>query len=318
MNFVSILALIVSSTLVYSAPLIFTALGGVYSENSGIVNIGLEGIMTIGAFSSIVFNLTFASSLGKATPWIGALVGGIAGLIFSLLHAVATINFRADHIISGTVLNLMAPPLGVFLIKAIYNKGQTQNISANFGYFSFPGLANIPVIGPIFFKNTSAPAWCAIILAIFLWWVLYKTRFGLRLRSTGENPQAADTLGINVYKMRYIGVLISGFLGGIGGAVFAEAISGNFSVTTIVGQGFMALAAVIFGKWNPIGAMLASLFFGFAQSLSIIGNQLPGISHIPSVYMQIAPYVITILVLVLFFGKSVAPAADGVNYIKSK
>lgn len=318
MNFVSILALIISSTLVYSAPLVFTALGGVYSENSGIVNIGLEGIMTIGAFSSIVFNLTFAATFGKLTPWLGALVGGIAGLIFSLLHAVATINFRADHIISGTVLNLMAPPLCVFLIKAIYNKGQTQNISANFGYFTFPGLANIPVLGPIFFKNTSAPAWCSIILAILLWWVLYKTRFGLRLRSSGENPQAADTLGINVYKMRYAGVLISGFLGGIGGAVFAEAISGNFSVTTIVGQGFMALAAVIFGKWNPIGAMLASLFFGFAQSLSIIGNQLPGISHIPSVYMQIAPYVITILVLVLFFGKSVAPAADGVNYIKSK
>ena len=272
----------------------------------------------MGAFASIVFNLTFASTLGKATPWIGALVGGIVGLIFSLLHAVATINFHADHVISGTVLNIMAPPLAVFLIKAIYDKGQTANITANFGYFTFPGLSNIPVIGPIFFKNTSAPAWIAIIVSIFLWWLLYKTRFGLRLRSCGENPQAADTMGINVYKMRYIGVLISGFMAGIGGAVFAEAISGNFSVSTIVGQGFMALAAVIFGKWNPIGAMWSSLFFGFAQSLSIIGTQLPVISKIPSVYMQIAPYVITIVVLVLFFGKSLAPAADGVNYIKSK
>lgn len=318
MNFITIMALIVSSTLVYSAPLILTSLGGVYSENSGIVNIGLEGIMTIGAFAAIVFNLSFASSLGGLTPWVGALVGGIAGLIFSLLHAVATINFHADHIISGTVLNIMAPPLGVFLVKAIYDKGQTENITANFGYFSFPGLSNIPVIGPIFFKNTSAPAWIAIILAIFMWWLLYKTRFGLRLRSCGENPQAADTMGINVYKMRYIGVLTSGFMGGLGGAIFAEAISGNFSVSTIVGQGFMALAAVIFGKWNPIGAMLSSLFFGFAQSLSIIGNQLPVISNIPSVYMQIAPYVLTIIVLVLFLGKSVAPAADGINYIKSK
>lgn len=318
MNLVSILALIVSSTFVYSAPLIFTALGGVYSENSGITNIGLEGIMTMGAFSAIVFNLTFASTFGKATPWLGLFVGGIVGLLFSLLHAVATINFHADHIISGTVLNLMAPPLGVFLIKAIYDKGQTENITQSFGYFSFPGLANIPVIGPIFFQNTSVPAWLAIIVSILLWWILYKTRFGLRLRSCGENPQAADTLGINVYGMRYAGVLISGFLGGIGGAVFAEAISGNFSVSTIVGQGFMALAAMIFGKWNPLGAMLASLFFGFAQSISIIGNQLPFFSHIPAVYMQIAPYVITILVLVLFFGKSVAPAADGQNYIKSK
>ena len=318
MNFITIMALIVSSTLVYSAPLILTSLGGVYSENSGIVNIGLEGIMTIGAFAAIVFNLTFAPSMGSLTPWVGALIGGIAGLIFSILHAVATINFHADHIISGTVLNIMAPPLGVFLIKALYDKGQTENITANFGYFSFPGLSSIPVIGPIFFKNTSAPAWIAIILAIFMCWLLYKTRFGLRLRSCGENPQAADTMGINVYKMRYIGVLTSGFMGGLGGAIFAEAIAGNFSISTIVGQGFMALAAVIFGKWNPIGAMLSSLFFGFAQSLSIIGNQLPVISNVPAVYMQIAPYVLTIIVLVLFLGKSVAPAADGVNYIKSK
>ena len=318
MNFVTVLALIVSSTLVYSAPLIFTALGGTFSENSGIVNVGLEGIMTMGAFTSIVFNLSFASTFGAATPWLGALLGGIVGIIFSLLHAVATINWRADHVISGTVLNLMAPTLAVFLVKAIYNKGQTENINQNFGYFSFPGLANIPVIGPIFFKNTSAPAWVAIVLSIFLYWVLYKTRFGLRLRSSGENPQAADTLGINVYKMRYAGVLISGFLGGIGGAVFAEAIAGNFSVSTIAGQGFMALAAMIFGRYNPIGAMLSSLFFGFAQSLSIIGDQIPGISSLPSVYLQIAPYVLTIIVLVVFFGKTVGPAADGQNYIKSK
>ncbi|MFV4928035.1 ABC transporter permease [Lactobacillus delbrueckii] len=318
MNFVTVLALIVSSTLVYSAPLIFTALGGTFSENSGIVNVGLEGIMTMGAFTSIVFNLSFASTFGTATPWLGALLGGIVGIIFSLLHAVATVNWRADHVISGTVLNLMAPPLAVFLVKAIYNKGQTENINQNFGYFSFPVLANIPVIGPIFFKNTSAPAWVAIVLSIFLYWVLYKTRFGLRLRSSGENPQAADTLGINVYKMRYAGVLISGFLGGIGGAVFAEAIAGNFSVSTIAGQGFMALAAMIFGRYNPIGAMLSSLFFGFAQSLSIIGDQLPGISSLPSVYLQIAPYVLTIIVLVVFFGKTVGPAADGQNYIKSK
>lgn len=318
MNFVTVLALIVSSTLVYSAPLIFTALGGTFSENSGIVNVGLEGIMTMGAFTSIVFNLSFASTFGAATPWLGALLGGIVGIIFSLLHAVATVNWRADHVISGTVLNLMAPPLAVFLVKAIYNKGQTENINQNFGYFSFPGLANIPVIGPIFFKNTSAPAWVAIILSIFLYRVLYKTRFGLRLRSSGENPQAADTLGINVYKMRYAGVLISGFLGGIGGAVFAEAIAGNFSVSTIAGQGFMALAAMIFGRYNPIGAMLSSLFFGFAQSLSIIGDQIPGISSLPSVYLQIAPYVLTIIVLVVFFGKTVGPAADGQNYIKSK
>lgn len=318
MNLTTILALIVSSTLVYSAPLIYTALGGAFSENGGIVNVGLEGIMVMGAFASIVFNLTFAKNFGAMTPWLGLLVGGIVGLLFSLLHAVATVSFHADHIISGTVLDIMAPPLAVFLVKAIYNKGQTENITANFGYFSIPGLAKLPFIGPIFFKNTSAPAWLAIIIAIISWFILYKTRFGLRLRASGENPQAADTLGVNVYAMRYSGVLISGLLGGIGGAVFAQSISGNFSVSTIVGQGFMALAAMIFGKWNPLGAMAASLFFGFAQSLSIIGSQLPVISSVPAVYLQITPYVITILVLVLFFGSAVAPKADGINYIKSK
>ncbi|MFC6315272.1 ABC transporter permease [Lapidilactobacillus achengensis] len=318
MNWVSIVAIIISSTLVYSTPLIFTALGGTFSERGGIVNVGLEGIMVMGAFSSVVFNLTFAGSLGKATPWIAALVGGVVGVIFSLLHAVATINFRADHIISGTVMNLMAPALGVFLVKAMYAKGQTDNIEQNFGYFSFPGLSKIPVLGPIFFKDTSLMAYVAILVAVFAWWLMFKTKFGLRLRSVGENPQAADTLGINVYGYRYAGVLISGFLGGIGGAVFAQSISGNFSVGTIVGQGFISMAAMIFGKWNPIGAMGAALFFGFAQSLSIIGGQLPGINKIPSVYLLIAPYILTILVLVFFLGKATAPKADGTNYIKSK
>ncbi|WP_125767438.1 ABC transporter permease [Lapidilactobacillus wuchangensis] len=318
MNWVSMLALIVSATLVYSTPLIFTALGGTFSERGGIVNVGLEGIMVMGAFSSVIFNLTFADTFGAATPWLAALVAGIVGVVFSCIHAVATINFRADHIISGTVINLLAPALSVFLVKAIYAKGQTDNIAQNFGYFTFPGLAKIPVLGPIFFKDTSLMAYIAIVVAFIAYWVMFKTKFGLRLRSVGENPQAADTLGINVYRYRYAGVLLSGFLGGIGGAIFAQSIAGNFSVGTIVGQGYISMAAMIFGKWNPIGAMGAALFFGFAQSLSIIGAQLPGISSIPSVYLQIAPYILTIVVLVLFLGKAVAPKADGTNYIKSK
>ena len=318
MDIVSMLSLIVSSTLVFSAPLMYSAIGGTFSEHGGIVNIGLEGIMTMGAFSSIVFNLSFYKQFGIWTPWLGALIGGIVGLIFSLLHACATINFHADHIISGTVLNLMAPAFSVFLVKAIDSKGQTENITENFGYFTFPVLGQIPIVGKIFFRNTSAAAWLAIVIAVISWEIMFKTRFGLRLRACGENPQAADTMGINVYLLRYDGVLLSGFLAGFGGAVFAQSISGNFSVSTIVGQGFMALAAMIFGKWNPLGAMGASLFFGFAQSLSIIGKQLPMIEHLPSVYLQCTPYLMTIIVLVLFFGKSVAPKADGINYIKSK
>lgn len=315
---IAMIASIVTQTLVYATPLILTALGGTFSERSGVVNVGLEGIMVMGAFSSVVFNLTFADVFGVWTPWVAMLVGGVVGLLFSLVHAVATISLRADHIISGTVINLMAPSLAIFLVKVIYGKGQTDNISQNFGYFSFPILADIPVIGPIFFKSTSLPAYFAILISILAWFIIFKTKFGLRLRSVGENPQAADTLGINVYVMRYSGVLISGFLGGMGGAIFAQSISGRYAVTTIAGQGFISMAAMIFGKWNPLGAMGAAIFFGFAQNISIAGSNLPVISSIPAVYLQAAPYVLTIVVLVLFLGKASGPKANGRNYIKSK
>ncbi|GAA3025740.1 ABC transporter permease [Tetragenococcus solitarius] len=318
MSTVSLISLILTSALVYSTPLILTALGGTFSERSGIVNVGLEGIMVMGAFSGIVFNLENAGKFGGWTPWLGILVGGLVGMLFSLLHAAATVSFRADHIISGTVVNLMAPALGVFLIKVWYGKGQTDNIDSNLGYFSFPGLKDIPVIGDIFFKNTFLPAYLAIIIAIISWYIISKTRFGLRLCSVGEHPQAADTLGVNVYFFRYSGVLLSGLLGGMGGAIFAQSISGNFSAGTIVGQGYISLAAMIFGKWNPLGAMGAAIFFGFAQSLSIIGAQLPVISSIPPVLLQIAPYLLTIIVLVLFLGRSSGPQASGKNYVKSK
>lgn len=318
LSLVTILSLLVSSMLIYATPLIFTSIGGVFSERSGTVNVGLEGIMVMGAFSGIVFNLTFAESLGKATPWVAVLVAGFVGLLFSLIHALATINFRADHTVSGTVLNLLAPALAIFLTKALYAKGQTDNIQESFGKFTFPVLSDIPVIGEIFFTNTSILGYLAIAFSFLAWYILYKTRFGLRLRSVGEHPQAADTLGINVYKMRYFGIMISGFLGGVGGALYAQSISVNFAITTILGPGFISLAAMIFGKWNPVGAMLASLFFGLSQSLAVIGSQLPLLSKIPTVYLQIAPYLLTIVVLAAFFGKSVAPKADGVNYIKSK
>lgn len=316
---VNLLALIVSSTLVYSAPLIFTAIGGVFSERSGIVNVGLEGIMVMGAFSSIVFNLTFAETLGSWTPWVGLLMGALSGAAIALIHALATVNLRADHIISGTVVNLAAPALAVFLTRVLFEqRGQTDIIRQSFGYFNFPVLKNIPIIGRIFFQSTSLPAYVGILVAIICWFVLAKTRFGLRIRSVGENPLAADTLGINVYRLKYAGVILSGIFGGIGGAVLSQSISLNFSISTIAGQGFMSMAAMIFGNWNPVGAMLAAIFFGFAQSLSVVGSQIPFIENIDPVYLQIAPYVITIIVLVSFVGKSSGPAANGKTYIKSK
>src|SRR5579875_63309 len=312
MSFMQILMIIVPSTLLWAAPLVFTALGGVFSERSGVINIGLEGLMWVGAFTSIVFNLTFVHVFGNATPWIALLVAMLAGAVFSLLHAVAAITFRADHTVSGVAINLLATGLTLFLVKFIYNKGETDIIQKGFNKIDIPVLKDIPIIGKIFFQNTYWVSFLAIIVAIIAWYIIYKTPFGLRLRSVGEHPMAADTMGINVTKMRYIGVILSGALGGIGGGVYAEAISSNFSHATISGQGFMALAAMIFGKWHPLGAMGAAIFFGFAQSLSIIGSSLPFLKSIPSVYLLIAPYVLTILALTGFIGRAEAPKADGV------
>jgi simple sugar transport system permease protein len=311
-----ILMIVVPSTLLWAAPLVFTALGGVFSERSGVVNIGLEGLMVIGAFSAVVFNITFANTFGAATPWVSLLIAMAAGAIFSCLHAVASITFRADHTVSGVAINLLATGLTLFLVKLIYNKGETDIIKQSFNKIDIPILKDIPVIGKIFFQNTYWTSFVAILVAIVAWYIIFKTPFGLRLRSVGEHPMAADTMGINVTKMRYLGVIISGALGGLGGGVYAESISSNFSHATISGQGFMALAAMIFGKWHPLGAMGAAIFFGFAQSISIIGSSLPFLKTIPDVYLLIAPYVLTILALTGFIGRAEAPKADGVHYIK--
>ncbi|MBC5636026.1 ABC transporter permease [Ornithinibacillus sp. BX22] len=311
-----ILDSIIPTVLFFSAPLIFTALGGVFSERSGVVNIGLEGLMVIGAFTGIVFNLTFADVFGAWTPWISLVAAMIAGAIFSIIHAVASVSFYADQTVSGVAINMLALGLGIYLTKIWYGKGQTDMVAEPFNSTTIPFLSKIPIIGPIFFDGVYITSYIAIIFAFIAWYVLYKTTFGLRLRAVGEHPMAADTNGINVSRMRYIAVIISGALGGLGGSVFALTIVSNFSHSTIVGQGFMALAAVIFGKWHPLGAMGAALFFGFAQSLSIVSSGIPVLGDIPQIYLLIAPYVLTILALAGFIGRAEAPKASGVPYIK--
>ncbi|MEE3677939.1 ABC transporter permease [Bacillus safensis] len=318
MGFLQILEIIVPATLVYAAPLILTALGGVFSERSGVVNIGLEGLMVVGAFSSIIFNLFFADTLGALTPWLGLLVGMAVGGLFSLIHAVATITFRADQTVSGVAINMLALGATLFVVKLIYGKAQTDKITEPFYKGDIPLLSDIPIIGDIFFKDVYYTSILALALAVVAWFVLFKMPFGLRLRAVGEHPMAADTMGIKVYRMRYIAVFISGLFGGLGGAVYASTIALDFSHATITGQGFIALAALVFGKWHPFGAMGAALFFGFAQSLSIIGSLLPLFQDIPNVYMLIAPYVLTILALTGFIGRADAPKALGTPYLKGK
>ncbi len=313
---IDLLQAIIPPALFFSAPLIFTALGGVFSERSGVVNIGLEGLMVMGAFVGIVFNLNFAEVFGVWTPWVSIFVAMIVSGIFAVIHAIASVSFRADQVVSGIAINFLALGLGVFLTKQWYGKGQTDMISRPFYTTNIPFLSDIPVIGPIFFKGVYLTSYLAIILAFIAWYVLYKTPFGLRLRAVGEHPMAADTNGINVYRMRYVAVIISGLLGGLGGSVFALTIALNFSQSTIVGQGFMSLAAVIFGKWHPLGAMGAALFFGFAQSLSVISAGIPLLQNVPQVFLLIAPYVLTILALAGFIGRAEAPNALSTPYIK--
>ncbi|MBM4763903.1 ABC transporter permease [Bacillus sp. B15-48] len=316
MGLMDILQIVIPSTLLWAAPLILTALGGIFSERSGVINIGLEGLMVVGAFTGIVFNLSTVNILGNWTPWIALLAAALVGAAFSAIHAVASITFRADHTVSGVAINLLAVGVTLFLVKLIYDKGQTDIIQKGFRKIDIPFLTDVPIIGPIFFSNTYWTSFVAILVAIIAWFVVYKTSFGLRLRSTGEHPMAADTMGVNVTKMRYIGVLLSGALGGLGGAIYSQSISSDFSHSTISGQGFMALAAMIFGKWHPLGAMGAAIFFGFAQSISIIGNSLPFLENVPNVYLLIAPYILTILALTGFIGRADAPKASGTHYVK--
>ena len=316
MTFLEILYFLVPAAIAYAAPLILTAIGGVFSERSGVVNIGLEGLMVMGAFIGILFNLTFVNVFGAGTEWMALLAAMVVASLFSLLHAVASVSFRADQVVSGVAINLLAVALSLFLVKMIYGKGQTDFVQERFLRDDIPFLKDIPILGPMFFQNVYWTSVLAIGIAILTWVVLYYTPFGLRLRAVGEHPMAADTMGINVTRMRYIAVMISGGLAGIGGAIYSQSISLDFSHSTINGQGFMALAAMIFGKWHPLGAMGAALFFGFAQALSIVGGSLPIISEIPSVFLLILPYVLTILALAGFIGKASAPKALGTPYIK--
>lgn len=319
MSLMEILAFIVPSAIFYAAPLIFTALGGVFSERSGVINIGLEGLMVMGAFIGIIFNLAFVDVFGSMTPWVALLAAMIISAMFAMLHAVASISFRADQVVSGVAINFLAVGLSLFLVKRMFEgRGQTDMVQERFLRFDVPFLADIPILGPIFFQNEYMTSYLAIFVAFTAWFVIFKTPFGVRLRAVGEHPMAADTMGINVKRMRYIAVLISGALAGLGGAVYSQSISLDFSHSTINGQGFMALAAMIFGKWHPLGAMGAALFFGFAQSLSIVGPSLPYVKEVPSVFLLILPYVLTILALAGFIGRADAPKSLGSPYIKGK
>lgn len=318
MSFLEVLYSLVPSAIFYASPLIIAAIGGVFAERSGVVNIGLEGMLIVGAASAVIFNLSFADVFGMYTPWVSLIISMFFGALLSLILAVAAVSLRADQTVTGVAINMFALAVSVFAVKMLYGKGQTDSITERFGRYDLPVLSDIPFFGRLLFTDVYLTSILALIIVIVSWFVIYKMPFGLRLRAVGEHPMAADTMGINVNKLRYKAVLISGALGGIAGAVYAQAIAGNFASTTIAGQGFMAIAAMIFGKWHPVGAMGAALFFGLAQGLQVVSDKIPVLRDIPDALIMVFPYVLTILALAGFIGKAIAPKASGQPYIKGK
>lgn len=309
---------LVQQTMLFSIPLLLVALGGMFSERSGVVNIALEGIMIIGAFTGIFFISRFGNLFSPTiTLFIAIIISALSGLIFSLFHAYASINMSADQVISGTALNIFAPAFAIYVTRAIQVVQQISFVN-NFRIESVPILGNIPIIGNLLFKNAYITTYLGFIILVLSWFALYKTRFGLRLRSCGEHPQAADSVGINVYKMRYFGVAISGALAGIGGLVFVIPTSTNFNAT-VAGYGFLALAVLIFGQWKPIRILYAAFFFGLMKTLASAYSGIPILSNLPisnSVYKMI-PYIMTIIVLAFTSKNSQAPKASGLPYDKS-
>jgi len=291
---------VLASSIRLAIPYTLAGLGGTYSERSGVVNIGLEGMMLTGAFTAV------AVTNGTGSPWVGLLAAILAGMLLGLVHAVVCVTFKADQIVSGLALIVFAAGITVFCAWLLYNQTQIQ-VEA---YLRVPVLHNIPVFKELF--NQIPPlVFLTVAIVIASHFIIFKTVFGLRLRSVGEHPQAADTLGISVVKMRYTGVIISGALSGMAGAYLSLEHAHYFVKGISAGRGFIGLASMIFGKWTPFGTAGAGMLFGFGEALK---PYLPKV--VPSQFIDMIPYVLTIIVLASAIGRATPPASIGVPYIK--
>ena len=311
---------IVQQTMFFSIPLLIVALAAMFSERSGVINIGLEGTMVIGAFAGTLY-LHFAggdAGAGKNHLMFAILLAILSGLIYSAFHAFASINMLADQTISGTALNMFSTAFSVFIARSLVGIQQIQ-FSGDYRIEKVPLLGDLPIIGPMLFQNSYITNYLGILILILSWFVLYKTRFGLRIRSAGEFPQATDAAGISVNKTRWAGVLISGALGGLGGLAYIVPISTEFN-GSVSGYGFLAIAVLIFGQWKPGYIVLSAFFFGILKAISAAYTGIPALAQlgIPQVVYQILPYVITIVVLFLTSKKSAAPKALGQPFDKGK
>lgn len=314
-----ILYLVVQQTMFFSIPLLIVALGGVFTERGGVTNIALDGMMIMGAFTSILFiNKMQHLMSGQLLLITAILIAVVTGMIFSLPHCYASVNMKADQIISGTALNMFAPAFAIYVARMIQENG-VQQITFNntFRVPSVPVLGDIPLIGGLFFRNAYITTYIGLVILILSVIVLYKTRFGLRLRACGEHPHAADSVGINVYKMRYAGIIISGALAGLGGLVFVIPTSTQFNAT-VSGYGFLALAVMIFGQWRPMRVLFAAFFFGLMKTIASAYSVIPILSTlaVPSDVYKMIPFIATLIVLAFSSKSSQAPAAVAVPYDK--
>ncbi len=295
-----------ASMLRYATPLIFAALGGMFSERSGVVNIGLEGMMLTGAFFGIM-------AADKLDSWVlGLLVAIASGGAMALLHAIWAVHLRADQIISGFAINFLALGLTGYLFIDVYGQEGTPTDIPSIPAVHLSFIAGIPFFGDIF-GNLNLMIWIALILIPLSWFVLFKTPLGLRIRAVGEHPRAADTVGIDVYAIRYGAVIASGMLAAAGGAFLSIGFVNSFNENMTAGRGFIALAAMIFGNWKPFGAAAACLLFGFSSALA---QRLPEYSDSAAVLFQALPYVLTLIAVAGVIGRSIPPAADGKPYQK--
>lgn len=312
---------IVQQMMLFSIPLLIVALAAMFSERSGVINIGLEGIMVMGAFAGTLF-MHLMSENTSIDPWLlmflALLLSVLAGMAFSAFHAFASINMFADQTISGTAINMFAGAFGVFVARSVVGIQQIA-FPGGFKIDKVPLLGDIPIIGPMFFQNAWITTYLGIAILFISAFVLYKTRFGLRLRSAGEFPQATDAAGISVTKIRWAGVLISGALGGLGGLVYILPISTEFD-SNVSGYGFLAIAVLIYGQWKPKYIAFAAFFFGLLKTISAAYQGIPFLYAlgIPQAVYQVFPYIVTIIVLFMTSKKSAAPAAEGQPFDKGK
>lgn len=314
---------ILDSTLRLATPLLLACLAGLYSERSGVFDIGLEGKMLVAAMCA------GAVAFYTGSAWIGALAGIAGSMIFALIHGITSITFRGNQLIAGVALNFLASGLTVLTAQSLFGQGgRTPPLegAARFNPIDLPFadvLQGVPLVGPFYrevISGHSVLVYAAFAVVALTWWVMYRTRYGLRLRAVGENPAAVDTAGVSVKGLRFSAVMVTGVLCGLAGAYMATALQAGFGKEMTAGRGYIALAALIFAKWRPVQAMYACLLFGFFQALALRPDVVEAVVQVkvPVPFLDALPYILTVLVLAGFVGKAIPPRAGGEPYVKER